>query len=412
MSTPQRQEICAALGELVLERGYPQVDLDAVLIHAGIDEETFNRYFRDVEDCFCAILAEGTEVLMQQAFAAFAAENGWRDQLRAVAYALLRFLQEDPKRARLMTVDVLSAGERAQLVRDQGIQALTEFIDQGRQQLDDPGKLTRATAEAIAGSIYNRIHLEIQEGRLASAAERVPELMYPAVLPYLGAEAAAEELTIPPPRRLDPAATEEERERISAAMVDLVLDTGYEALTLDCLLARAGVAKDVFDSSFSGLDDCFCAVLAKKRDEFLAAAAHGFATEGDRDWRDRIRGAAYGILRWLTEDMDRARFVFVEMLTGPPCAQLVRDQGMELLFNLIDQARNEPDARAGLGRETAEAVGGGIYTRLRLAVAKGDPEHLRALVPELMYTVVYPYLGKEAAELELRISPPELQSAR
>jgi hypothetical protein len=114
---------------------------------------------------------------------------------------MLRFLREDPERARMMTVDVLSAGERVQLVRDQGMQGLIELIDQGRQELADPDSMSRATAEGIGGAIYHRMHLAIAADRCASLEAMVPELMYNVVLPYLGTDAALRELAIPPPSR-------------------------------------------------------------------------------------------------------------------------------------------------------------------------------------------------------------------
>lgn len=151
------------------------------------------------EDRFCEELQQGTNELLTRVALAFTAEEIWVDRLRAVAYELARFLTEDPPRAHTMTVDVLSAGPRALGIRDGGIQALTELIDQGREELDDPPSMTRAIAEGIAGAIYHRIHTEIAAGRCTELSLLVPELMYSAVLPYLGTEAAMRELKTPPP---------------------------------------------------------------------------------------------------------------------------------------------------------------------------------------------------------------------
>jgi hypothetical protein len=143
-------------------------------------------------------MQEGTNELLTRVALAFTAEEVWVDRLRAVAYEMARFLSEDSERAYLMTVEVLSAGPRAQAIRDAGMQALIELIDQGRQELDDPASMTRATAEGIGGAIYNRIHLDLAAGDFDGMA-LVPTLMYNAVLPYLGTEAALAELHRPPP---------------------------------------------------------------------------------------------------------------------------------------------------------------------------------------------------------------------
>lgn len=154
---------------------------------------------QDPEDRLCEILRAGTDELLSRVALAYAAQEQWRDRLRAVAYELLRFLEEDRERARAMTVDVLSAGERAQLIRDQGMLGLIELIDQGRQQLPDPDSMTRATAEGIGGAIYHRMHIAVAAEEWDALEAMVPELMYNAVLPYLGTEAALREHSIPPP---------------------------------------------------------------------------------------------------------------------------------------------------------------------------------------------------------------------
>lgn len=188
------QRVRAALVEAAIEYGYGRVTLAMVLERSGVDEEAFSRNFDDLEDCLCSVLHIGTEVLMQKVLAAYASDTKWVDRLRTISYALLEFLQEDPDRARIMTVEVLSAGDRAQLVRDQGMQALVEFIDLGRQELPDPDSISRATAEAVGGSIYHQMHTAIERGQLDQGKEMVPQFMYSAVLPYLGPEAAMREL--------------------------------------------------------------------------------------------------------------------------------------------------------------------------------------------------------------------------
>jgi AcrR family transcriptional regulator len=128
---------------------------------------------------------------------AFAAESTWREQIRGVAYTVFDFVHEDRERARLMLVDTLAAGEQATVMREQGLELLVELIDQGRNELEDPDSVSRATAEAIAGTVHRQIRVAVQSDRVVP--ELVPKLLYNVVLPYCGAEAAKEELTRPRP---------------------------------------------------------------------------------------------------------------------------------------------------------------------------------------------------------------------
>jgi hypothetical protein len=147
----------------------------------------------------CAALQVGAKELLSRVTLAFAEEEEWCDRLRSAAHEMLLFFCEDHERARMMTVGVFPVGARAQLIRDQGVQGLIELIDQGRQELDDPSSMTRATAQRIGDEIYRRLHMAIAADRFDELAPMVPELMHYAVLPYVGSEIAMQELSIPPP---------------------------------------------------------------------------------------------------------------------------------------------------------------------------------------------------------------------
>ena len=166
-----------------------------------VTREAFDRIFSSIEDCYCEYFEAQAAILLTRSTAVFRKEKSWRDQLRGVAFTLLDFLQENPARARVMMVETLAAGDRARLVRDQGLQALTLFIDAGRGELDDPESLPSATAAAIGGAIFNQILFEIERDNYENLRLLVPKMMYSAVLPYLGPDAAAEELQRPVPSR-------------------------------------------------------------------------------------------------------------------------------------------------------------------------------------------------------------------
>jgi AcrR family transcriptional regulator len=194
-----RERIREAMIDLCLELRYPNVTLPALLERANVDRAAFDADFADLEDCFCQIFAVHREEMTIAVGSAFAAAQGWREQMRAAAYAMLRFLGEDLRRARFMSVEVLYAGDRAKLMRDEAMQGFFLLIDLGRQEMDDPDALTPATAETIGSAIYQRIQSAFERDQLDRFELGVQEMMYTAVLPYLGPEAAAEELTIAPP---------------------------------------------------------------------------------------------------------------------------------------------------------------------------------------------------------------------
>lgn len=185
--------------ELCFEHGFQNLSLDQVLGRAEVSSQVFKSHFKDLEDCLCRMLEEIGAGFFLEVLGALSDTDSWREQLRQICYVMLRYWQSEPMRARMMTVDVFHGGTRVALVRDEHMEPLIDFIDLGRQELEDPDSLTRATAQAIAGTMFRQISAVIAEGDLSRGDELIPKLMYSVVLPYLGPDVAAECLSVTPP---------------------------------------------------------------------------------------------------------------------------------------------------------------------------------------------------------------------
>jgi hypothetical protein len=85
----------------------------------------------------------------------------------------------------------------AQVFRDNYVERIIDLIDAGREELDDPDSISRDVAAGVFGSIYEflvkQFHDDADIGKLD---QYIPDLMYLAVRPYVGHEAALEELNM------------------------------------------------------------------------------------------------------------------------------------------------------------------------------------------------------------------------
>lgn len=205
MADPRADEalrLREALLDLCVERGYADLQLADLLERAGVEEADFHRLYPDLDACFAAVLGAVYAEFFARAQAAVAGESGWRDRMRATGYALLRFLRSDERVARLAAVEAQHAGEGAQRLFLDTFNRLVDLIDEGSAETDGPDSPSRATALGVGGVLFARIQEAVAEGELGLGEEEIPQLMYAAVFPYLGAEAAEEELRIPPPPEL------------------------------------------------------------------------------------------------------------------------------------------------------------------------------------------------------------------
>ncbi len=199
--TPEEEwRLREALLDLCVERGYVDLRLEDVLERARVDPAAFLRRYADLDACFTAVLAQSYGEFFEVAQEAVAGETGWRDRMRATAYALLRFLRSDERVARLAAVEAQHGGEGALRLFVETFNRLVDLLDEGSAEAGGPDSPSRATAIGIGGVLFARLQEAVAEGELGLGEEEIPELMYAAVFPYLGAEAADEELHIPPPK--------------------------------------------------------------------------------------------------------------------------------------------------------------------------------------------------------------------
>jgi AcrR family transcriptional regulator len=190
-----------ALIDLCFERGFAQLTIADLCRRSGVAPASFRRRYDDLEDCFFDVCR--AEFRRYRRLADFARAGGgdWQARLRGTTYALYRFAGEDERLRRFALIEARAAGERPALLLAAELDAIYELIDEGRAEPGAPGTLTRATAESLGGGIYTQIYFAAcRPGPLPPEDQLVPAMMYGAVLPYLGAAAAAEELRLPPPR--------------------------------------------------------------------------------------------------------------------------------------------------------------------------------------------------------------------
>jgi AcrR family transcriptional regulator len=189
-----------ALIELCFERGLRATTIEELLGRAGVGDDAFQGLFIDLEDLFHFVFTAEIRRYLREAAPVFDPLAPWRERVRATVYALYRFIAADPRLAHLLVVECRMASERTRLLAGSRMEALVDLIDEGRAELADPGQLSRATAEAIGGGIFNQIYATVGKGGMLPDERRVvPQLLYCVVLPYLGSARAAEELRAPPP---------------------------------------------------------------------------------------------------------------------------------------------------------------------------------------------------------------------
>ena len=202
-------------------------------------------------------------------------------------------------------------------------------------------------------------------------------------------------------------ARREARARIDEAVVDLLAERGYERISIELILERAGVERSEFDSRFAGLQDCVMQVYRENLDHFVGLVLAAYSAE--ETWRDGMRAAGYAIARFLRDNPQMARAGVIELLAAGPPAEAQRASSLDRLVDMIDAGRQELDDPESVTRGVAEGVLGSVYEIVirDLQAGRGTAD-AEAAVPQLLYFALRPYLGHEVAREELTMPrPPE-----
>lgn len=196
LADPARARIAAATISLVGEYGYAGTSIEMICERARAGRSHFDRCFAGKEDCFLSLHDEVAADLCERIAEATSGAAAWHDRIWATGWAAMRFLEEDALRARFLIVEINGAGSGAQARRDRILHSLADLIDGGREELEKPGLVSRCTAEIVAGAIYGTLVGKLEEGCVERREEFLPELVYMAVMPYLGSRAAEDELSV------------------------------------------------------------------------------------------------------------------------------------------------------------------------------------------------------------------------
>jgi AcrR family transcriptional regulator len=194
-----------------------------------------------------------------------------------------------------------------------------------------------------------------------------------------------------------------QRERLILAMLKAAAELGYRETNVQDVIDRAGVSRPTFYEHFTNKEDCFLAafdVSAQRLRERVEAAAR----KGGDVWRDRVRYALEALLRFAATEPDTARTLIVEARAGSTNAVLRRVELLDYFANCLDTQAQELLAHTTSSSAlTASGVVGGVESLLYARLGKGEHEELESLLPSLMYFVVLPYEGHEAAGEELAL---------
>jgi AcrR family transcriptional regulator len=210
------------------------------------------------------------------------------------------------------------------------------------------------------------------------------------------------------PRRLPPGrhglprsfVVHDQRSRLLAATAEAAAEKGFVAMSVEDVVQRSGVSRRTFYEHFADKRDAFFAAYDESAQQAVEAVLASFAQGSD--W---LTGTRHGLRAFLDFSADRPHFSrigYLEMDFAGPEGRRRRREAMARFEALLQPAF----AMAGhpVPAAITTAISGAIHELVQRKVAADDYEGIRQLLPVVVFLVVAPFLGGEAAAREAQLA--------
>jgi AcrR family transcriptional regulator len=172
-----------------------------------------------------------------------------------------------------------------------------------------------------------------------------------------------------------------QRSRLEKATAELIVERGYEGLTVRGISKLAGVSTRTFYGHFGNLDECLglnCTAAMRRAFERMTTSCNAC-----RDWEERAHSGVEFLLRSAARRPGEARMVLIEAADGGPTtrAQLltVNTAFAGILFDLFPVL----DPGSPGSKRLAEGMAAGVVRILRRTLLAERAGELPGLAPEL-----------------------------
>jgi AcrR family transcriptional regulator len=187
-----------------------------------------------------------------------------------------------------------------------------------------------------------------------------------------------------------------QQERLLEAICELTAREGYASITVNKLIARAGVAKPTFYEHFESKEACLFVwvdrAIQELTDNIVAAV------RGEDSTEERVVRGVNVVVEFFMADIDRARVMLIEGFVAGGTVQQRIDEAYEQLAQFYRAMREEsrvakPD-RPSMSIVRARAIVGAIKDPLAGALREGGAEQIPSIVEELIDGVTLLALGR------------------
>jgi AcrR family transcriptional regulator len=194
------------------------------------------------------------------------------------------------------------------------------------------------------------------------------------------------------------------REKLLETMLEELGEKGYGELSLADALARAGVSEAEFEAEFAGKDECLFAAYDQLTGRVVKHATAGCGNE--ETWPRRVRGGLATLLGEIAAEPEMARVV---TRSFPGIRPSTYERYVDLLSRFVPymrEGREYSEVDEELPGEVELLAVGAAEAIIFAEVDAGRAQRLPAMMPEILFSVLVPFIGPDRAAEEMRSASP------
>ena len=212
---------------------------------------------------------------------------------------------------------------------------------------------------------------------------------------------------------MNSSATNLHKQRLLAAMAEVITQKGYAATTVADVVAAARVSRRTFYEHFADKQACFLQCYQETSQQTLQAIYHALQQPQhvQRHWQQQISVGVHVFLACMQAQPEYMRILYIESLLagaeGLKVRRQVLNQFSQILVMIMQTARQQHPMIRPLPLLTAVGLVGAINELLLQAFEQGEFDDLMRLaepIEQLLYGVMYTLLKLVPTEMT---APPQ-----
>lgn len=192
----------------------------------------------------------------------------------------------------------------------------------------------------------------------------------------------------------------ERRDALLRAMLEELVARGYREASVDAARRAAGVSTAEFAGEFADKDDCLFAAYDRLVERMVATATSECGAA--EPWPERVRAGLGAVLAELATEPDMAQAL---TRAFPGIRPATYERYVDLLSRFVPfmaEGREYAEVDEELPGEVELLAVGAAEAIIFGEVDSGRTERLPQMLPEILFSVLVPFMGPDRAAEEMR----------